>query len=258
MAPWILTFILGLVFGSFLNVVASRFGKESFISGRSYCDLCRRKLDFWELIPVVSFFLLRGRCRGCQKPIAWQYPLVEILSGFIWVFSFYFWPLGYFSLVAAVFGIIIFSLLLSVSVYDFNFGLIPDKIVIPAIVLVLFYNIFLAVTHQYWIYSLLYPIFAALIFGSFFAILFFVSKGKWIGFGDVKLLLLMGLMLGFLKGLIAASIAFVSASVVAIFFIARGKKSLKSEMVFGPFLVSALFILYFFGNQILNFYMSLF
>lgn len=255
----IAAFFFGLAFGSFINVIVLRlYWQESFISGRSYCDYCREKLSFWELIPVIGFLLLRGKCRSCKKPISLQYPLIEILSGLIWFSSFYFWrSWGQLDIMSVGFSILIFSLLLSVSVYDFKFSLIPDKIVVPAIVLTFVYNIFLAVRSGEWVFSFIYPIFAGLLFGGFFAMLFFGSGGKWIGFGDVKLMVLIGLMLGVFKGFLAIFLAFISASIFALFFLVLKRKTLKSQMVFGPFLAFALFVLYFFSSQILNFYMKL-
>ena len=145
----VLIFIIGLIFGSFLNVVIYRLKNDLPISGRSFCPRCRAQLKWSDLIPVFSFLWLRGRCRYCHKKISWQYPIVEILSGFIWVGVFYkvfgfnsllFPPLlirGGLGGLDFIYYIFIISALLVIAVYDFKWKIIPDKIIYSAIAVAL-------------------------------------------------------------------------------------------------------------------------
>ena len=129
----ILVFIFGTIVGSFLNVVINRYGKES-IAGRSYCPSCHHTLSAFELIPLLSFIFLRGKCRTCKTPISFQYPIVELLTSTL--FSLSFIKFG-FSL-EFLFSLLIGSLLVIIAVYDFKHTIIPDEIVFAFIVLSFF------------------------------------------------------------------------------------------------------------------------
>jgi len=131
------SFVFGLVFGSFLNVVIYRLKNgRNIIFGRSFCPECETTLKWRDLVPLLSFIYLRSRCRYCRKKISWQYPIVEILSGFIWVGVFYKFGVS----LANIYYLFILSLFLVIAVYDFKWKIIPDKIVYPAIAVVLVYN----------------------------------------------------------------------------------------------------------------------
>jgi len=242
----ILIFIFGLVVGSFLNCLIYRLEVgEGFLKGRSFCPYCRHILSWQDLIPLLSFLILRGKCRYCQKSISWQYPLVEIATGllFLSIFNFQF---SIFNLIIACFLIIIF-------VYDLKHYIIPDKIIYPAIVIVLIYN-FLR-SDLLGRSDLLLSAFGA---ATFFLAIVLVSRGKWMGVGDIKLAFLMGLVLGFPNILVALFLAFSIGAIIGLGLIVSGKKTLKSEVPFGPFLVTGTFIALFFGGQIIHWYLNLF
>jgi len=242
----ILIFIFGLVVGSFLNCLIYRLEVgEGFLKGRSFCPYCRHILSWQDLIPLLSFLILRGKCRYCQKSISWQYPLVEIATGllFLSIFNFQF---SIFNLIIACFLIIIF-------VYDLKHYIIPDKIIYPAIVIVLIYN-FLR-SDLLGRSDLLLSAFGA---ATFFLAIVLVSRGKWLGIGDIKLAFLMGLFLGFPNILVALFLAFSIGAIIGLGLIVSGKKTLKSEVPFGPFLVTGTFIALFFGGQIIHWYLNLF
>jgi len=242
----ILIFIFGLVVGSFLNCLIYRLEVgEGFLKGRSFCPYCRHILSWQDLIPLLSFLILRGKCRYCQKSISWQYPLVEIATGllFLSIFNFQF---SIFNLIIACFLIIIF-------VYDLKHYIIPDKIIYPAIVIVLIYN-FLR-SDLLGRSDLLLSAFGA---ATFFLAIVLVSRGKWMGIGDIKLAFLMGLFLGFPNILVALFLAFSIGAIIGLGLIVSGKKTLKSEVPFGPFLVTGTFIALFFGGQIIHWYLNLF
>ncbi len=286
MAEFISVFIIGLVFGSFLNVVIYRLNPalqlKGGVFGRSMCPNCKTQLKWYDLAPVLSFFWLRGRCRYCHKKISWQYPIVEILSGFIWVGVFYqnfnnnfqFFPtfqsgssisqpnLGNLGEVGTIFNFIyyifILSTLLVIAVYDAKWKVIPDKIVYPAITIVLIYNLFDIFK------SGNLEIFIKLIFTAsaaflFFFLIYFFSKGRAMGFGDAKLGFLIGLFLGPILAGIAFALAFIIGAIFGIILIVLGqifsgygKWGMKSQIAFGPFLVLGVFIAFFFSSVILK------
>lgn len=231
----IVIFILGLVVGSFLNCVIYRLEKgKSFLKGRSFCPHCSHQLQWLDLIPILSFFILKGRCRYCQRKISWQYPLIEIATGllFLLIFNFQFSTSIY---IIACFLIIIF-------VYDLKHYLILDKVIYPAVVIAAVFNF------SNWS--------SALGTAGFFLAIVLLSKGKWMGVGDIKLAFLMGLMLGFPDILVALFLAFMTGAIIGIGLIFWGKKTLKSEVPFGPFLIGGTLIALFWGERLINWYLN--
>jgi len=264
-------FILGLVVGSFLNSVIYRlYTKESFLLAstprqraklplyrwwgfqRSYCPECKHELAWCDLIPVFSFIILKGRCRYCRKPISWQYPLVELVTGilFIFVFSYCsdFW--------GAVYHLTIICFLIVVFVYDLRHYTIPDEVIYPLVGLVLIYNLLLMVMGHWAFWVFLNHLLSAILSAAFLGSVFLISKGRWMGFGDVKLVFFMGLLLGFPDILIALFGSFLVGGIIGLGLVAVGKKSLKSEVPFGPFLSFATFIAMFFGKELMRWYLS--
>ncbi len=245
-------FIFGLIIGSFLNCVIYRLeiGKKPF--GRSFCPRCKHKLSWQDLIPVLSFVILKGKCRYCHKKISIQYPLVELATGFLFLFTVY----GLrFTVLEAVFYLIINCFLIIVFVYDLKHYIIPDKVIFPAIIITFFYQLFrvLDLGFGHWDF-----IFSAFLASGFFLAIVLISKGRWMGMGDVKLAFFMGLFLGFPQIFVALFLSFFIGAIIGIGLIALNKKGLKSEIPFGPFLVVGTFIALFYGEQIINWYLSLF
>lgn len=239
------SFVFGLVFGSFLNVVVYRLKtRQSIYFGGSFCPECKTQLKWYDLIPLLSFIYLRGRCRYCQKNISWQYPIVEFLSGLIWVFI----PLdkgGLWGVFNFSYYIFILSIFLVIAVYDFKWRIIPDKIVYPAIAVALVYNFNIS--------SLITAVVAFL----FFFLIYFFSKGKAMGLGDAKLAFLIGLFLSFPLAIVAFILAFIIGAIFGIMLIGLGKKSLKSQIAFGPFLVLGATISFFLSDFIINFFSAI-
>jgi len=250
----LIIFVFGTISGSFLNCVIYRLEKgENFLKGRSYCPHCKHILDWRDLIPIFSFFILKGRCRYCQKKISWQYPLVELATGIIFLSIFNFLPHqkfgGGFNLIIACFLILIF-------VYDLKHYIIPDKIIYPAIIFALIFNFQFLISNQFSIFN--NTILSAFGAAAFFLFMVLISHEKWMGIGDVKLAFLMGLFLGFPNILVTLFLAFLIGAVAGLILIASGKKTLKSEIPFAPFLVTSTFLALFFGQKILDWYLNLF
>ncbi|PIW90288.1 MAG: prepilin peptidase [Candidatus Nealsonbacteria bacterium CG_4_8_14_3_um_filter_40_11] len=262
--------LFGLVMGSFLNCIIYRLQTgESFLKGRSFCPHCRHELSWQDLIPVFSFLILKGRCRYCQKPISWQYPLVELATGII--FLLIVWNLEFgicleFGIWNLLFYLLISCFLIIIFVYDLKHYIIPDAVIYPAIAIAFLYQLFRMLNFVNWnlfgIWNvesgILRPISSAFLASLFFLAIVFLSQGKWMGLGDVKLAFLMGLFLGFPNILVALFLAFFIGAIIGIGLIISGKRTLKSEVPFGPFLITGTFIALFWGNQITNWYLSLF
>lgn len=237
-------FILGLSIGSFLNVLVERIPKnESFIKGRSHCDFCRHKLSWYDLIPVVSFIFLKGRCRYCLKSISLRYPFVEIVTAISYLFVYL--NFSSYNLQLITYNLIIISGLIIIFFTDFKYRIIPDPVLIPLIILVSIYDLY--VFKLSFIYNY-FP--AAFLFSGLFLFLVVITKGKGMGLGDVKYAFFMGLLLGFPNIIISFYIAFLTGAFISLILVLKGKKSLKSKIAFGPFLVMATFVTMFWGNEL--------
>lgn len=245
-------FIFGAIIGSFLNVVIYRYNSgTSPLTGRSQCFSCGKTLSWYELVPLLSFLVQRGRCRKCGVRLSWQYPIVEALSGIIFVAVFL---LGK-PLPETILLLLIFSTLLVLAVYDLRHQILPDGLVVLFAVLGLI-NFLLPINpalafHFPYAWTLLAGPMLFLPFG----ILWFVSNGRWLGLGDGKLSLGIGWFLGATLGASAVMLAFWIGAAYALVVIGvqkilgktEGKLSMQSEIPFGPFLVLGVFIVYFTG-----------
>lgn len=255
-------FILGLMVGSFLNVVICRLETgEGVIAGRSHCPHCKKTLKWFDLIPLSSFVFLKGKCRYCQQKISWQYPIVELATAlsFLLIFNFKFPIFNQFlisnfqflNILNFLFLIFVSCVLIIIFVYDLKHFIIPDKIIFPAI---LISSVFILYTK----YFILNTFFAAFLASGFFLAIVFLTRGKGMGMGDVKFAFLMGLILGWPNILLALFIAFMFGAVVGLALIFSKKKTLKSEVPFGPFLCIGTFLTLFYSEQIINWYWGLF
>lgn len=197
-----------MVFGSFLNVVALRFGKKS-IGGRSACPHCRKVLKWHELIPILSFLVQRGKCGNCEAKISYQYPLIELFTGLVFI-TVPLWMLP------------VFCIYIVILIYDFHHKIIPDTLVYSVIIISLLFGRHLL---------------AGLIIFTFFALLWLISKGRIIGFGDAKLGLSIGLLLGGAQGFSAIVVAFWIGAIVSLFLMRRKGLTMKSEVPFAPFMI---------------------
>ncbi len=263
---YLLIFLFGLIVGSFLNCVIFRLEKnQGFLRGRSHCLHCKHVLAWRDLIPLLSFIILRRRCRYCKEPISWQYPLVEITTGllFLLILNFEFLIFNQFltfnfQFLNFIYYLLIVCFLIIIFVYDLRHFIIPDKILYPAIVISFLYLItrdqLSVINNQLSVINYLFAAFGASIF---FLIIYLVSRGKWLGFGDVKLVILLGLFLGWPKIFLALFLSFVIGGIIGIGLILFGEKKLKSEVPFAPLLISGTLIAFFWGKQIIAWYLSL-
>jgi len=259
---YLIIFLFGLIVGSFLNCLIYRLEKkESFLKGRSYCPRCKHQLSWQDLIPLLSFLELGGKCRYCKQKISWQYPLVEISTALIFLLVFIFQSSIFnefliINFLTLIYYWIIAVFLIIIFVYDLKYYIIPDEIIYPAIVIALIFNFKFLIFGQAPIFKL--SILSALGASAFFLAIFLVSRGKWLGFGDVKLAAFMGLFLGFPNILVGLFLAFFIGAIIGSVLILTNKKKLKSEVPFGPFLVTGTLISLFWGRELVSWYLNFF
>lgn len=251
-------FLFGLIIGSFLNVLILRHGNEGHgaTDGRSECMTCHKQLHWYELIPVVSWLIQRGRCRRCPAKIFWQYPLVELATGGLFVFGYYlYFPqlgislldqitplllLGFITLLVAL------SISVAIFVYDLYHQLIPDAWSLTFALSSLVYTIVqFILSGNLWGSEFWWVVAAGPILFLPFYLLWKVSDGKWIGLGDGKLAVGIGWLLGLSLGISAVIYSFWLGALFAIGMIATQKIlakkdiSLKTAVAFGPFMIIA-------------------
>lgn len=256
----ILIFLSGLVVGSFLNVLIDRIPSgESFSKGRSHCDFCKKQIPWFDLIPVFSFFILRRKCRFCNSKISFQYPLVELMTGFLFLATFLFvFPSGFIiqglsmiSFFRLFYYLFFASCLMVIFFTDIKYGIIPDKILFPAIFISLVFLL------------LQYPNIPMANFLSgigTFAFFLLLTIGtelilhkNGMGFGDVKYSFLMGVFLGFPNIIFGLYTAFLTGGLLSLILVLWGKKRFSGGTIpFGPFLVFGTFFVFFFGDLILK------
>jgi prepilin signal peptidase PulO-like enzyme (type II secretory pathway) len=251
-----LIFLFGLAIGSFLNVVIYRtLHGESVFEGRSKCPKCNRKIQAIDNIPLVSFLLLRGRCRACKASISWSYPVVEFLTGtlFLWWFVagslFFRLTQSPFVLIQPLFWLVVGILLLSIFFSDLLYGMIPNILVFLLIGMAFVYRFVLFRSGIMQAQDFLTTLYGAAGASLFFLLLILVTRGRGMGMGDVKLVFAMGIILGLTRTLVAVFFSFVSGAVVAILLLMIGKKKFGQTIPFGPFLVLGTFMALLWGQN---------
>jgi len=247
-------FIIGLFIGSFLNVLVDRLSREeSIIKGRSHCEKCKKTLQWYDLIPLLSFILLGRKCRYCHFPLSFYYPVVELTTGILFVIAYLFinnnlpFTIYHLPFISLFYYLFIVSCLIVVFFADLKYGIIPDKIVFPAILVSFLYLILNTK------YLILPHLLSALGAGLFFLFLSLIKikKHRAMGFGDVKFAFLMGLILGFQNIIVSLYIAFLTGAIAGCILILWGKKKLTGTSIpFGPFLVLGTFLALFWGDAI--------
>lgn len=251
---------LGLIFGSFINALVWRLhtGKD-WVSGRSECSHCHHVLGPLDLIPVVSWIWLRGKCRYCHKKID-DNPLVELAVPVLFVLSYYCWPsdLVGTNLLQFVLWLVFLVGFVALAVYDLRWYLLPNKMVFPLIALAALQVLLVAVLDMNW-RIIAGAAGGVLVVSGIFYLLFQVSKGAWIGGGDVKLGIALGMLAG---GVIEGFLLLFSASVlgmlVSLPLILQGKANRKTQLPFGPLLIAGLIVVKLFGSTVIGWYAGLF
>lgn len=256
---FIALFILGTAVGSFTSVVMYRLhnNEKGIIRGRSKCTTCNTKLKPLDLVPILSYLGLRGKCRYCNKEISYMYPLLELVTGGLFTLLFFQFPfvdetLHFSGVPGALYAL--YAIYLFVLVFTFFFDLhymkVADEVLLPAILLGLIATLATPLTPHIWDALL-----GAAIPVAFFALQILVSKGKWIGLGDLRIGAFMGVILGWKLVLVALFLAYLLGSVAGILLALKKGKLRGVKMPFAPLLVTGTFVAMFFGNDILGWYL---
>lgn len=255
--------ILGICFGSFINALTWRLHKKKdWVKARSQCTHCGHILNAYDLIPIISWIMLSGRCRYCKKPISVQYPLVELAGGVVFTLSYIFWPqpLNNFGEMSLFIAWLVSSIgLLALLVYDYRWMLLPNKLIYPTLMVAAAGNLIYLTTTSGKIDFLIHWVLSVLIASGIFWVLFVVSSGRWIGYGDVRLGLITGTLLHSpSKGLMMIFLASILGTIFVIPALITGSKKISQKLPFGPFLIASTFICLLFGDSISNWYLALF
>ncbi len=267
-------FLFGLTIGSFLNCLIWRLHKGEGILNRSYCPKCKKQIAWYDNIPVLSFIFLGGKCRHCGKSISWQYPIVELITAILFVVALLvnlnYLPLNAFpnfqfsisKLLTSHFLLLtlrdwfLITVMIIIFIYDLRWYLILDVITLPACAIILILNLIISFQCNQcpqWSNLLI----SGIIGGSFFLIQFIISRGKWIGGGDIRLGLLMGLALGWPNIIAAIFLAYLIGSIIGIGLLLTGRKKWCSKLPLGVFLSVATVVVLFWGERIIEWYMNL-
>ena len=243
----VIAFIFGLVFGSFFNVVGLRVPKkQSIVHPPSHCTNCERRLTAIDLVPVLSYVLLRGKCRTCKATVSPIYPFMELLTGILFALAYV-----HFGITAEFFVALLFiSMLVCITVSDIAYMLIPNKILLFFLPLLVVGRIFSPLTP--WWDSLLGAVIG---FGVLY-IVALLSRGG-MGGGDIKLFFVLGIVLGTLKTLLTLAFASAIGLVIGIIVLRITKKGRKTPVPFGPSIALAALLLYFYGERIIAWYLNL-
>lgn len=243
----IIVFIFGLLVGSFLNCIVCRLrDKESVVLGHSKCPHCKKQLNWYMLVPILSYVFLKGRCKDCRKRISIQYPLVELITGICFLILFFRFSLS----LSLLIYIVLTSFLIVIFIYDLKYYLILDKVSVMAIIVALLANIIIG---QPWL-----DLFIGMAIGGvFFLLQYVISKGRWIGGGDIRLGIFMGAILGWQGVLVALFVAYMIGAFISVLLVIFTKKGMKSKIPFGTFLTVATYIAIVFGQDLINWYSNL-
>ena len=272
-------FVLGLSWGSFVNALVWRLHEQtkskklnvksktpginlSIVNGRSMCPDCRHLLAWYDLVPLFSWIALKGKCRYCKKPISPQYPTIELIAGIVFAGSYLLWPsvvhlngqwLLLSTWLAASVG------LLALAVYDLRWMILPNRIIYPTLAVAVAGRVgYIAAFENQPLHAVLLWAGSIVISSGVFLALFEFSKGKWIGYGDVRLGLITGSLLADpAKSLAMIFIASLIGTLVIIPSLRAGKRTLASKLPFGPFLIAATGIMVVFGDRLLDWYKNL-
>jgi len=250
---------LGLCFGSFVNAFVWRLHEgRDWVKERSECLKCHHQLSALDLIPVASWLYLRGKCRYCHTPIP-DSPFVELTVPVLFVVSYFAWPLALtgVGLLQFVLWLVFLVAFTALSVYDLKWYLLPDKVVFPLIGLTLVQLVVVTLWTGNVGQGALAVLSAAILTGLFL-LLYVVSKGKWIGFGDVKLAIVLGALAGTpLKAMFLLFVASALGSLIALPLVIKGRAGRQTKLPFGPLLIAGTIVAVLWGQTVMDWYIGL-
>lgn len=221
---------------------------EQVVRGRSKCMKCEQPLGPRDLVPVLSYLALKGRCRRCKAVVSWQYPVIELVTGvlFVGLYLLHGWELVF------VRDAVFVSYLIIIFVYDLRHMLILDKFTIPAMIFAVLVNLWLGLVPAW---SMLL---GGVVLASFFWIQLLISQGKWVGGGDIRMGALMGFMLGLTHGAVGLFLAYVLGGLVGAYLLVTRKVDRKTPIPFGTFMAVGALAMLLVGDSIIGWYLGLF
>jgi leader peptidase (prepilin peptidase)/N-methyltransferase len=250
----IIIIVVGLIFGSFLNVVIYRLPLEkSIVKPGSHCPSCGKPVRFYDNIPVLSYIVLLGKCRNCKAGISPRYPAVELLTAFsFWISYYYFADIP----VYAGFNILFLCLMIALALIDYDHQILPNELTLGGAAVFLIYAFFNPVITPLNAYLTSFG--SALFFAGIYFFYVKVRKMEGLGQGDIKMMLLLGAFLGVHRLIVAVLIASFAGMIIGLFFILFRGKNLKMKLPFGTFLSFGSYLSIFWGHHILNAFQSLY
>lgn len=232
-------FIIGLAVGSFLNVLIDRLPHNQSLFGRSYCDSCHKKIADYDLFPVASFVMLRGMSRCCHEKLSWYYPLVEMSTAVLFILLWIYIPaVGIYKFLYFAIG----ACLMVIFFSDLKYQIIPDEILI----------VFGLFTIPFLTHDIVSGLIGAGVLFGIFQLIHSATKGKAMGYGDVKFAFVIGLFQGLKLGALSVYFAFLLGGIVGIVLVILHMKKPKSAIAFGPFLVIGILLTTFFEKTLLH------
>lgn len=241
----LLTFIFGLMFGSFFSVISYRLIRNmTWVRGRSVCPRCKKQIAWYDNLPLISYLILGGKCRNCKKHISFRYPLIEITTGLGFV---YLAKLFYLNPLTLIYSIIVFSLLFIIFIIDFEHKIIPDSLIFVGLCITVSY--YLLTNNQ----GLVPAFFAGLTSSLVLLVIHLLTRGRGMGLGDVKFAVWGGMLVGIKHNLIWLFLAFLTGGMAGIILILGKRAGLKDQIAFGPFLIVSIFLTLMFGSRLIMF-----
>jgi leader peptidase (prepilin peptidase)/N-methyltransferase len=241
--------IFGLIIGSFLNAVVYRINAVESLMERSHCPHCKKRVRWFDNVPLLSFILLSAKCRDCGEKISWQYPAVELLTGLMFaLLGNYFFNVNISSSwTLTAFYLIVFAILMVIFVYDFKYMEIPMLVLWIGVGTSLAYFLFADFQNfktmtSFFELRTTSGLLAAMVAGGFFWSLAAYSKETWMGYGDAYLGILVGLIVGWPNILGALMLSFTIGALISVVLILVQRKTMKSQVPFAPFLISGTFL----------------
>ncbi len=247
----IVIFLYGLIIGSFLNVCIYRIPRgESIAFPPSHCSKCKYKIKWYDNIPIISYLIIKGKCRNCKESISIQYPLIEGLNGIMYLILYENFGFS----IDFIFFALITSVLVVVTIIDLVDMLIPDVLIIIIFTLEIFHKLSLYFINDVSL-NLLDSLLGILVSGGLFLLIVFVSRGG-MGHGDVTLISSLGFILGLKLIILNIFLSFCIGALISIFLLITKIKNKKDPIPFGPFIIISFFIVLFYGTNILYWYFS--
>jgi len=248
----IFIFIIGTLIGSFLNVVIFRIPKgESISFPPSHCQNCKTRLTVLDLIPIISYIYLRGKCRTCGEKVSVQYPIIEGVTGLVFIFTYVNFGVSFAFLEYAI----ILSLLVAIFVIDYKHYIIPDGMNLLIFLVALGFLLVGFFMGDYGLSDILYRFYGLILGGGFFLLVAIITGAM--GGGDIKIMAALGFLFGFTQTLVLIFFSFIIGGVMSGLLLVLKLKKRKDHIPFGPFICIAAFITIFWGEDLIRWYTNL-